>query len=750
MTDIQKTHKSGRLSALSRNRRALYPFVIALAIIQMLYAVLFFSMATDWHTARETVTAHYDYELEYRAMTQPQYVVLYDACGETPVDPGSAPYVFVRYTENADGSYNACIKLRGRSLPDSAALFQKLYGLDDISFAYTPLYDYKAEYLPDIIAFILLSTLFVFALSVFLLMQLYRTKLDRDTFEYGIYTAFGATMRRLYGRSVGELLLISSLVCLPALTAGCGIAALLYSTRGVTLHFSFWALLLTLTFSVATVLAAVYLPMKRLSKRPPVELLRARDNSHHVLSPRRSHRIVGVVFPRDLELLALWRYRRYIATFLLSAVLLPALFIGMLSFADIYEDRAQVAAPDFTVTFTPSVVNAEVLNQSTAEVAEALGRVEGVRWCLPEAVTYPAIGRSHHMLLSRNDLAGTDSVTVLYRDKAPIEGGDRYDRATNRYDYTALDEAAILALERQYTDIEGDLRSVLTDDHTIVVSESLQNTAMFDFSVGDKVLLSVLSENATSVELIDPNRMLIEQLENGTFYYEEFTVGAVIHDIAPGDRLTIGLDFAAYTAITLQEPIRYSAEVYLEDGLDFGGWKRITDAVYSEAYGYYNCSVTNHDLFFDRYISSLTNVEGRLRVLAWSVLAITPLICLCSQRVFYRKREGEWNMLRAMGATQDQMLKTALLSGAVTASITLVLSFVLSLISTRLLFLLFNRYLPAGGFISSAVLTYRIPWGALALLPLMAVLCGLIPPLMAGLSYRKRGQKRTVSLMAGR
>ena len=107
-------------------------------------------------------------------------------------------------------------------------------------------------------------------------------------------------------------------------------------------------------------------------------------------------------------------------------------------------------------------------------------------------------------------------------------------------------------------------------------------------------------------------------------------------------------------------------------------------------------------------------------------------------------------MLRAMGATQRQILQTALLSGAVTAGVTLISSFILSLISTRLLFLLFNRYLPAGGFISSVVLTYRIPWGAMALLPLLAVLCGLVPPLVAGLSYHKRGKARTTSLMAGR
>ena len=750
MTDTPKTRKSGRLAALSRNRRAHLPFAIALAVIQLLYTVLFFSTVTDWNVTQRTVAEHYDYELEYRAMTQPQYVVLYDACREAPVDPASAPYVSVRYIENADGSYDAHITLQGRSTADSAALFLKEYGLDDMAVSYTPLYDYRAEYLPDIISFIVWSTLFVFVLSVFLLMQLYRTKLDRDTFEYGIYTTCGATMRRLYGKSVGELLLLSSLVFLPSLIAGCAVASALYRSRGVALTLSFGALILTAVFSLATVLTAVYLPMKRLSKRPPIELLRARDNSHHVASPRRSHRIFGVVFPRDLELLTLWRYRRYVAIFLLSAVLLPALFIGMLSLADIYEDRAEVPAPDFTVTFNPSVVNAETLNAVTAEVAASLSTIEGVSMATPQAIVYPAIGLSHHMLLTADQLASHDAVTVLYRGTPNIGTEQAYTRATNRYSYTALDAAAIEALTRRYTNIEGDLASVLADDHTIVISEALQNTAMFDFSVGDTVLLSVLAEEATAMELIDPNRILLEQLESGIFYYEVFTVGAIIHDVAPGDRLTVGVNFEAYQSLTAQEPIRHSAEIYLDEGLDFGDWKRISDAVYSEAYGYYNCAVTNHDLFFDRHVFSLTSIEGRLRVLAWSVLAITPLICLCSQRVFYRKREGEWSMLRALGATRKQIFKTALLSGAVTAGISLLLSFVLSLLSTRLLFLLFNRYLPAGGFIGSVVLTYRIPWGAVAILPLLSLVCGLLPPLLAGLSYRKRDHQRNVSLMAGR
>ena len=106
-------------------------------------------------------------------------------------------------------------------------------------------------------------------------------------------------------------------------------------------------------------------------------------------------------------------------------------------------------------------------------------------------------------------------------------------------------------------------------------------------------------------------------------------------------------------------------------------------------------------------------------------------------------------MLRSLGATRDQILKSNLISGLLTSGVALILTIPCVLICDRLLFSLFNRYLPAGGFITTVVLRYEFPWVALAIAALLAITCSFLPPLLAGLRYRTRGKHRTISLMAG-
>lgn len=748
----QRKAKRSLLGTLLRNLPSHIAFLIALAIIQTLYTVLFFSAAHDLYLTRQTVTQSYDYELEYRGMTQPQYVELYNECGTEPTAaPESEAYRAIRYEKMPDGSYNAYISLKGASPRRAAAYFLEEHGLYDLAPGYSPLYDYRAEYLPDIFAFLAVATLAVFALSLFLLMQLYRMRLDRDTFDYAIYMTCGATYRRLYWRSCRELLALSLLTLLPALLLGSSITIALYAARGVALHYSTAALLLVLLFTLLTVLAAVRIPMHRLSKKPPVALLRARDNSNHATSPRRSLRIFGASFPRDLELISLWRYRRYLIGLMVSAVLLPTLFTTAMTLSDIYEKRQASPAPDFTVTFSPEVVDADTLNQNTAALSEEILSVEGVSMCLPEQLLCPVTMLGSHMLLQEDHTHGAASVTVYYDRPLNRADADLWQTATNYYNYAALDEAAITALQRQYTDIEGDLSSVLRDDKTVVITESVSSTKMFNFAPGDKILIATTAaiERIEAVGLVDLKQILMQQLDCGSFGYEEYTVGAVIHDVTANDRLLVGVNFNEYEALTLQPPVRYSLDVYLQKDADFDTWERVGNAVYAAAYGYYHCSVKNNDVFFDRYTTSLSNLQGRLRVLAVSFLLMMPLILFFSQRVFYRKREKEWDMLRALGATRTEILQSNLISGLVTALAALALTVPCVLICDRLLFSLFNRYLPAGGFITTVVLRYEFPWISLAIASVLSLICGFLPPLLAGLRYRARCRARTVSLMAG-
>lgn len=739
--------KRGAFDALLHHLSSHIAFLLALFIVQTLYTVLFLSAATDLATVRTTVTETYDYELEYRGMTQPQYVELYNDCGTAPTAaPESAAYSAIRYEKMSDGSYNAYITLKGITRRIAAKNFLYRHGIDGLEIGYSPLYDYKTEYLPDILVFVVLSTLVVFALSVFWLIQLYRMRLDRDTFDYAICMTCGAGYRRLYRKSCSELILLALLSFLPALLVGGGLTILLYAQRGV-----FPAMAPVVPFVVAlfvflTIRTAVKLPMLRLSKKTPVELLRARDNSNHVVSPRRSRRIFGAAFPRDFELLSLWRYRRYFAGLLIPTVLLPTLFVAALTMADVYQKRQALPAPDFTLTFTPSVVDAETLNENTAVLADRLGKAEGVSFCLPETLAHDATAVCGHLLLTEHNKAAA-SVSVLYDGGATAHG---YVAATNAYSYTALDEAAIRALLSQYSNVEGDPYSVLSDDRTVLVSESVNGASAFDFSVGDKILVAVEAVGA-GVEgiVVDDLRALLMQLERGTFVYEEFTVGTVIHDATPDAKMLFGVNFGSFEALTKIEPIRYSTDVYLRGDADFATWEQVSRAVYAAGFDYYNCTVTDHDVFFDRYLASLSNMEARMRLLAVGFLLMMPLISFFSQLVFYKKRESEWNMLRALGASSGQLLRSSLLSGLAEAVLFLGLSLPAMLIGHGLVSALLGRYLPSLGFIETMVLDVAIPWRGILLAGGVTLLCALLPPLLAGVSFRIKGRDRTASLMAG-
>ena len=721
-------------------------FLLALLIVQILYTVLFLSAATDIATVRKTVTETYDYELEYRGMTQPQYVQLYNDCGTAPIAaPESSPYSSIRYQKMSDGSYNAYITLKGITRRIAAENFLYHHGIDGLDIGYTPLYDYKTEYLPGILLFLVVATLAVFALSVFLLIQLDRMRLDRDTFDYAIYMTCGANYRRLYKKTCRELFVLASLTLFPALAIGAALTVALYTGRGRFPASVPIALIAVVLFTVFSIRTAVKLPMRRLSKKAPVELLRARDNANHVVSPRRSRRIFGASFPRDFELLSLWRYRRYFAGLLISTVLMPVLFLGSVAAASIHEQRVAAPTPDFTLTFSPSVVNADSLNENTADLATRLSSVPGVSLCLPEELTFDATAVCGHILLTDRNQGG--SAGVYYDGGAKGLG---YSTASNAYRYTALDEAAIRALLAQYPNVEGDPYAVLSDDHTILISESINGVRLFDFSVGDKILVATQAIDA-SVEnvVVDDNRALLMQLESGKFAYEEFTVGAVIHNLTPDAKLLFGINFAQYELLTMEAPVRYSTHVYMHRDADFATWENARNAVFAAGFGYYSCNVSDHDVFFDRYITSLSNTDGRLRLLALGFLLMMPLISVFSQRVFYKKREGEWEMLRALGASSGQMLRSAFLDGAMTALVSLLLSLPAMLAGHGLLFSLFHRYLPGFGLIDAVLLDGSIPWGAVIVAAGTSILCGFVPPLVAGLRFRANIRRRTTSLMAG-
>lgn len=745
LTRRTRPPRGGTQGGVLRNVRPYLCFFVALLLIQTLYSVLFLCVATDTETVRREVTDRYDYELEFHSMTQPQYADLYNQCGEAPPeDEVWRPYSSVRYEKDGD-YYNAYVTLRGSSTADAMLYFNHLYRVEGIEPTESPLYAYHDEYLPSIIGYTVLCVLVVFAVSLFLLVRLYRTRTDRDTFAFGIYMTCGATFSRLYRHAAGELLLIGSLTFLPAFAAGLGITAALYSSVGVTPHGLLPALLLSLALSLLTVLCAVLIPIARLSRKTPVSLLSAKDNTPYVASPRRSFRIFDAAYPRSYTLISLWRYRRYYALLLLSSVLLPVLFLIGCTLSDIQTTYTTSAEPDFTVTFAPEKVNTQILLENTAELSEQISSIEGVGRCELESITTAATMRTSHMLVPDQAAAMADPVTVPYRRALDRPDAASYRRATNLYTYEALDEAAIASLKAQYTDIEGDLRSVLTGDRTVVVAESLGNDSPFDFSVGDVILVAVEASDLSIIGYTDTLGVLEQQLRSGRFVYEEFTVGAVIRDTRAASTVMLGVGFDAYRRLTESEPVRASFDVYLKDGLDFPAYETVSEGIYDAAFEYYHCKVDNHHVFFSRYLTQLRVLDGRTLLLALSFCLMALLISFYSQRVFYEKRVTEWGLLRAMGSTERQISRMFTLTSLVLAAVSALLTLALSLLANALVYKLAYEWLPSGGFVSRVAAEATVPWAAVAPAIVISLICAVVPPLVA----QRRAAKGRNQLMGG-
>ena len=108
-----------------------------------------------------------------------------------------------------------------------------------------------------------------------------------------------------------------------------------------------------------------------------------------------------------------------------------------------------------------------------------------------------------------------------------------YTIATNQYQYTAFDKALIdMIIEYDLYEIEGDPYSVLTQENTIIISDSLANTKMFDFKVGDKVMLATFAYRNGKIDAkkLNAQELLRQQILQFGFEYTEYTIGAVIHN----------------------------------------------------------------------------------------------------------------------------------------------------------------------------------------------------------------------------
>ena len=170
-----------------------------------------------------------------------------------------------------------------------------------------------------------------------------------------------------------------------------------------------------------------------------------------------------------------------------------------------------------------------------------------------------------------------------------------------------------------------------------------------------------------------------------------------------------------------------AVQVYLKQDTDFATLKEIDESVQLIASDYLGTRITAHNYQFSYYLGSFRNLSARLITAAYFLLIMMPLFSFFSQRVFYQKREREWFIIKTLGGQRRERSRLLLVSGAILTAANFAVMLPLGLLVDYLAFKMCNEWLPAGGFVTSALMYYRISPLVIPIILFFALLCGFAP-----------------------
>lgn len=240
------------------------------------------------------------------------------------------------------------------------------------------------------------------------------------------------------------------------------------------------------------------------------------------------------------------------------------------------------------------------------------------------------------------------------------------------------------------------------------------------------------------------DKILMQQLEYFTFDYGttgdfsgEYVVCAVIKEAPSDSYLTVGMQTDTYRALTGKDGARDVIQVYLEDGLSLAQADKIAANVSVLAQDF-SWNYRRTGAFFDDLIADARRDHLITAVIAVFILTVSPLVWFFSQILFYRRREGEFYMLSAMGGFAREIKGLHLCAGAVLSGVAFLVTLGMSYAFNFVLYIAMSSILPRFGFVKAINYNYYMPLWALALCAAVSVVCGFMSCFVPYLIWKRR------------
>ncbi len=609
----------------------------------------------------------------------------------------------------------------------------------EIDYTVTPKYVYRSEIRDEIVVSSILLGAVSFLIGILILSVMYSVRTNHYKYQYGLYMTFGADKRMLGSISLNELLSINTLTVIPSAIISYLLALTLYSGSGVSIVIEPLQILMYLFVTYLSVIIAACISLGGFFGKAPIDLITTADNSNFVSSPRHSLHLFGKNLPIGYESYSVWRFRKYIARLVLGAVLFSVVFVSGIYCANMIKTENEVPCEEFTVDFRyyeKDPDNRKRANREAAWILPELLKIDNVDSVTFEQSKTLSERLDHILIEPGTELAGANA-------SVPTNEAEGYSRATNKCRYVCLSLLALENYEAMYSVdyLEGyNAAKVLANDDMIIVSESLYGAKAFDFEVGDKVM--VAEKKTVTGQMIpesDPMKFLRQQIDNCTFEYKEYTVGAVINDNSVEGSIILGMTPDEYQKITGNAQVISEFSVYARSGLELAEINRLNSDVHTllSEYEAWTCENTNNSVY--AIVDNRINLPGVIYLMCVLVLLISPVVWIFSQVMFYNKREQEFRTLTSIGATLKEIGGIHAVSGAIVFVVSFIVNFALSRLICFAIYRLFTNLLPRLGITGiNASFDSFVPLPVVLLCAAVSAVCGCISSLIPFIIYKNK------------
>jgi len=703
-------------------------FFFAMLLVQLMFWFPMLAMEARVATIKKEAYAAADYHLKIEGFSSDEWTAYFN---ETFIitdtyDIEDRMYESYEYSTYQNGSGRLMYELKVLMNSDDEShtrLFLLKYPVsgENIKIEYSPRTSYLAEvsriraiFIPIIIVLGLLSSV--------ILLILYNIRINHYKFRYGVYMSFGADFEKLFHTAAWELFSIAMITFVPSLIIALLVRIIISASLGGGIGFGIFSILWSFLWLFLVILLAVFPSVKFLSTRTPTSLIVAGDNSNYVSSPRTSFRIFRKSFPKHYELFGFWRFRRYYATLLVSAIIFSSFFLCGFFINSMVTASETTRLPDITLrSNSPDGIDVMLV--------EEFSEIKGVKYINWEN-SIDATAINAYIVLDRSQRSGIASKTV----KTDIGFAD------NNYKYSRIDETLYDQITREGGwKIEGDLSRVMSEDNCIAVSEYINNSKVLNFKVGDKLTLAVFESTEKPIDYDVPdNKYILNQLiNNARFRFVEVEIAAIVDTGDTDDRYMIAMSDALFNNVVPKEVNASKADIYVSEGMSYKDLDLIYDTIRSGISTFDGIQLINNRNSLRYNIAEKSSITPVILLCAVFVLLVSPPVWFFSQSMFGSKRETENYMLSAFGATDSELGRLYLFSGCSLTIPATVATVLLGWGVTELIYTFINQFLTSLGMGADFRYSYEFSFVGLIICVMLSSASAIISTYMPFARWKK-------------